>query len=79
MNDLKNKLHSIIDSTDNEILLEDLLLEAESRLTATHLNEKEGLSEEDFTELNELSKQPFYKDTINYNELKASLSRWFTR
>ncbi len=75
----KEKLHSLIEQTNNEILLEDLLLEAKSRIYTTHPHEAEGLSIEDYDELINLVNEPPEKDTITYDELKASLSRWFTK
>ena len=78
-NELKEKLHQIIDSTNNEILLEDMLLEAESRLMSSKPHEIEGLSEKDYEELKLLAEEDSSKDTMNYDELKSSLSRWFTR
>ncbi len=76
---LKEKLHSLIDETNNEVLLEDLLLEAKSRIHTTHPHEAEGLSKEDYDELISLVNEPPEKDTISYDELKSSLSRWFTK
>jgi hypothetical protein len=75
----KEKLHLLIEETNNEILLEDLLLEAKSRIYTTNPNEAEGLSIEDYDELISLVNEPPEKDTISYDELKASLSRWFTK
>lgn len=34
--DLKGKLHSLIEATNNEALLEDLLMEAETRLNTNN-------------------------------------------
>lgn len=76
--ELKEKLYSIIESTNNEILLEDMLLEAESRTTSKKPHEIEGLSEADYKELNMLAGEGALKDTMTYDELKSSLSRWFT-
>ncbi|MGI8833499.1 MAG: type II toxin-antitoxin system RelE/ParE family toxin [Nitrososphaeraceae archaeon] len=75
----KEKLHSLIEQTNNEVLLEDLLLEAKNRIYTTHPHEAEGLSIEDYDELLTLVNEPPEKDTISYDELKASLSRWFTK
>lgn len=77
--DLKGKLHSLIEATSNEALLEDLLMEAESRLNTNNLYEAEGLSKEDYEELIFLVNEAPEKDTISYDELKSSLSRWFTK
>ncbi len=76
---LKEKLHSLIDETNNEVLLEDLLLEAKSRIHTTNPHEAEGLSKDDYDELIGLINEPPKKDTISYDELKSSLSRWFTK
>lgn len=77
--EIKEKLHSLIEQTDNEVLLEDLLLEANNRIHTTHPHEGEGLSKEDYDELISLVNEPPEKDTITYDELKSSLSRWFTK
>ena len=77
--EIKEKLHSLIEQTNNEVLLEDLLLEANSRIHTTNPHEAEGLSKEDFDELFSLVNEPPEKDTISYDELKSSLSRWFTK
>ena len=78
LNELKEKLHQIIDSTNNEILLEDMLLEAESRTTSKTPHGIEGLSKTDYEELKMLAGEDALKDTMTYDELKSSLSRWFT-
>ncbi len=75
--ELKEKLHSLIEETNNEVLLEDLLDEAKSRIHTTNLFEDEGLAEKDYNELLSLVNEAPEKDTISYNELKTSLSRWF--
>jgi len=77
--EMKDKLHSLIEETNNEILLEDILLEAGSRIHTTHPHEAEGLSKEDYEELISLINEPPEKDAISYDELKSSLSRWFTK
>ena len=77
--EIKEKLHSLIEQTNNEVLLEDLLLEANSRIHTTNPHEAEGLSKEDYDELISLVNEPPEKDTISYDELKFSLSRWFTK
>ena len=77
--EMKEKLHSLIEATNNEILLQDLLLEADSRIQTTNQHEAEGLSKEDYDELISLVNEPPEKDTISYDELKSSLSRWFTK
>jgi hypothetical protein len=78
LQELKEKLHDIINSTNNEILLEDMLLEAQSRTTSKSAHKIEGLSKKDYEELKMLAKEEPMKNTISYNELKSSLSRWFT-
>ncbi|HEX8461401.1 MAG TPA: hypothetical protein VF623_08220 [Segetibacter sp.] len=77
--DLKGKLHSLIETTKNEALLEDLLLEAESRVYAKNGYEAEGLSQEDFEELTSLVNESPEKDLVSLDELKFSLSRWFIK
>lgn len=76
---MKAKLHSLIEKTNNEVLLEDLLLEADSRINTTIPYEAEGLAKEDYDELISLVNEPPEKDTISYEELKSSLNRWFTK
>ena len=75
--ELKEKLHSLIEETDNEVLLEDLLLEAKRRINTNHPHEAEGLSQKDYDELLSLVNENPEKDSISYNELKSSLSKWF--
>ena len=77
--DLKVKLHTLIDETNNEVLLEDLLLEAKARIETNNPHEAEGLSKQDYDELLALTNEAPEKDTISYDELKSSLSRWFTK
>lgn len=79
VNELKEKLHSLIEATNNEMLLEDLLHEAENKVTALNACEAEGLSKEDYDELMLLVNEPSEKDTISYDELKSSLGKWFTK
>jgi len=75
----KEKLHHLIDETNNEVLLEDMLYEAERRINTSVPHEIEGLSESDYTELKELMEEDPEKDTISFEELKSSLGRWFTK
>ena len=77
--EMREKLHSLIEQTNNEVLLEDLLPEASSRINTTNPHEAEALSKEDYDELISLVNEPPEKDTISYDELKSSLSRWFTK
>jgi hypothetical protein len=79
LEELKDKLQKLIKETNNEILLEDLLSEAESRININTPYQTEGLTEEDFNELTSLVSEPSIKDTISYDELKSSLSRWFSK
>ena len=76
---MKEKLHLLIEETNNGVLIEDLLLEADSRIHSTNPNEAEGISKEDYDELVSLVNEPPEKDTISYDKLKSSLSRWFTK
>ncbi|MEO8569418.1 MAG: hypothetical protein ABI419_09785 [Ginsengibacter sp.] len=76
--EIKEKLHSLIETTDNEDLLKNLLYETEIKLdTANDFEER--LSKEDYDELLSLVNEPPEKDTISYNELKSSLNKWFTK
>lgn len=77
--ELKEKLYQLIEQTDNEVLLEDMLLEAESRINTVLPNEIEGLSKEDYEELKSLIEEDPETDTISLEELKSSLNRWFTK
>lgn len=77
--ELKEKLHSLIEETNNEVLLEDLLIEAETRLSSPgHI--LEGLSKDDYNELALLAADETPEEnTITFNELKSSLGKWFTK
>ena len=77
--EMKEKLHLLIEQTTNEVLLEDLFVEASSRMHATNPHEAEGVSYTDYQELISLVNEAPEKDTISYDELKSSLSRWFTK
>ena len=79
INELKEKLHTLIEASNNEMFLEDLLNEAENKTTALNAYEAEGLSKEDYDELMLLVNEPSEKDTVSYNELKSSLGKWFTK
>ncbi len=48
----------MVEQTNNEVLLEDLLLEAKSRIHTTNPHEAEGLSKEDYDELISLVNEP---------------------
>jgi hypothetical protein len=76
---LKEKLRSLIEATNNEVLIEDLLLEAENRINTNNPQDVEGLAKEDYEELYLLANESPEKDTISYDELKSSLNRWFTK
>lgn len=75
---MREKLYLLIDETNNVLLLEDLLLEADSRIHTTNPAKTEGLSKGDYDDLISLVNEPSEKDTISYDKLKSSLSRWFT-
>ena len=77
--EIKEKLHSLIEETNNEVLLEDLLLEATSRIHSSNSYEVEGLAKDDYQDLMSLVNEPPEKDTISYDELKRSLSKWFMK
>lgn len=79
ISEIKQKLHALIDSTNDENSLINLLEVAEKKQTTASATEKEYLSEEDYEELLSLVNEPPLKDTISYEELKSSLSRWFTK
>lgn len=79
LQELKQKLHHLIDETNNEVLLEDMLDEAERRINTSVPHEMEGLSESDYQELKALIEEAPEKDTMSFEELKSSLSRWFTK
>jgi hypothetical protein len=74
--DLKEKLHSLIESTDNEVVLKTLLYQVIRSLDAA---KEGGVSKEDYDELLAVINEPQEKDTISYNELKSSLKEWFTK
>ncbi len=77
--ELKERLHKLINNTNNEILLEDMLHDAELRLHSPQSHVLEGLTEDDYSELVTLSGEKPEKDTITFTELKSSLGRWFTK
>jgi hypothetical protein len=77
--EIKERLHQLVDSTDNELLLGSLLDEVEEKLHTAVPHVLEGLSLEDYNELAELVNEDPEKDTISYEELKSSLGRWFTK
>lgn len=76
--EIKQKLHSLIDATNDELTLKHLLNTAEKTQITTYTNEEADLSKEDYEDLLSLVNEPPETDTISYNELKSSLSRWFT-
>lgn len=76
--EIKQKLRELIETSNNGAMLEDLLMEAQSRSGAVSPHETEGLSKEDCEELTMLAKEDPLKDTVSYDELKDSLNRWFT-
>ncbi len=74
---IKQQLHTSIDSTNNEMLLEDLLAEAITRNNATAPNEIEGLTKEDYEELMlDANKTSTIDNSISYEAFKASVSKW---
>lgn len=77
--ELKERIHSLVDGSDNQALLEDLLLQFENRLQTLQGHEAENLSKEDYDGLIVLVNEPPEKDTVSYQELKSSLSLWFTK
>ena len=77
--ELRERLHNIINNTTNEMLLEDLLAEAEYRTASAQLHDKEGLIKEDYDELIALANEPAEKDTISYEEFKQSVCKWFIK
>ncbi len=79
LKELKEKLHHLIEETNNEVLLEDMLLEAESRMNTSLPHEIEGLSEKDYKELQSLLHEDPETGTIDYEALKSSLNRWFIK
>jgi hypothetical protein len=76
---LKQKLHSFIESVNDENVLLNLWHAAEGKQAQDYSNEEENLSKEDYEELLSLVNEPSAKDTICNGNLKASLSRWFTK
>jgi hypothetical protein len=77
--EVKEKLHSIIESTDNELLLQNILNAVEGKQGFKNSDDANELSEEDYNDLMSLVNEPPQQNTISYNELKSSLSRWFTK
>lgn len=71
--EMKQKLHEWLTATNNSEMLESILIQVQNEDLVN-----EGLSREDYEELDSLAKEPVEKETVSYDDLKASLSRWFT-
>ena len=79
ISEIKEKLYSYINSTNDENVLINLLDAVEGRNEQPFTNEEEDLSKKDYKELMALVNEPPEKDTISYAEFKSSLSKWFTK
>ena len=78
---LKKELHTLIDNTEDEELLnmvkEDIVAyQTESKKEFDDLSD---LSPEDRQELEELATEDIDKDTITYEEFKQHLNEWQSR
>lgn len=78
---LKKELHSLIDATEDEellnILKEDILAyQTESKRDFDNLSD---LSPEDKQELEEFAEEDPEKDTITFEELKKEMNEWVSK
>ena len=78
---LKKELHSLIDNTDDEELLnmvkEDIV--AYQKESKKGFDDLSDLSPEDRLELEELAAEDIDKDTITYEEFKQHLDEWHSK
>lgn len=78
---LKKELHSLIDNTDDEELLnmvkEDII--AYQKESKKDFDDLSDLSPEDRKELEELATEDPDKDTIPFEELKKEMKEWVSK
>jgi type I site-specific restriction endonuclease len=78
--DLKDKLHKLIDETDDErvlnILMEDLVAYNQTNSAFDDLSD---LSPEDRAELEDLANEDPEKDTITFEEAKKQMNEWLSK
>ena len=77
---LKKELHTLIENTDNE----EILNMVKEELVAYQTGEKEfddlsDLSDEDRAELEELANEDPMKDTISFEEHKKEMKEWLSK
>jgi hypothetical protein len=79
--DLKKELHHLIDTTDDEELLnivkEDII--AYQTKSNKNFDDLSDLSPEDRAELEELAAEDPDKDTISFEELKKEMNKWVSK
>ncbi|MBK8496534.1 MAG: hypothetical protein IPL50_17210 [Chitinophagaceae bacterium] len=78
---LKKELHTLIDNTEDEELLnmvkEDIV--AYQKKSKKNYDDLSDLSPEDRQELEELAAEDPEKDTIPYEELKKEMNEWISK
>jgi hypothetical protein len=78
---LKKELHTLIDNTEDEELLnmvkEDIV--AYQTETKKEFDDLSDLSPEDRQELEELAAEDPMKDTITFEELKKEMNEWVSK
>jgi hypothetical protein len=73
MNELKNKLHELIDSSNDTIFLENIYRAFEQQIRLSKRNGLDNLSSEELSELNE-SRVPYYRKDDNPKDFLDELS-----
>ncbi|WP_462255440.1 hypothetical protein [Ferruginibacter sp.] len=79
--DLKKELHHLIDTTDDEELLNIVKEDFVAYQTKANKNfdDLSDLSHEDRAELEELAEEDPDKDTISFEELKKEMNKWVSK
>jgi len=78
LSDIKNEMLTLIQSIENEDLLQ--LLKADIEFfNKPGVDITDGLSAEDLDELQELANEPDTKDTLSEGEFKQLTNKWRTK
>ena len=79
--ELKKELHHLIDTTDDEELLNMVKEDIVAYKTKANKNfdDLSDLSQEDRGELEELAAEDIDKDTISFEELKKEMNKWVSK
>ncbi|WP_462218813.1 hypothetical protein [Ferruginibacter sp.] len=79
--ELKKELHHLIDTTDDEELLNIVKEDIVAYQTKANKNfdDLSDLSPEDRAELEELAAEDIDKDTISFEELKKEMNKWVSK